>query len=197
VAPRLRPAVFLDRDGVLNRAFEVDGVPTPPPSPVELELLPGVVEACHELAGLGFVLLVVTNQPDIARGRIDAATVDALNRRLRDELPLTDVLVCPHDDADGCACRKPAPGLLLDGARRHGVDLGASVMVGDRWRDVEAGRRAGVRTVFVDHGYAERSPDGAELTVGSLAEAVPWIAARLAPDTGTGTGFESGSEGGK
>jgi D-glycero-D-manno-heptose 1,7-bisphosphate phosphatase len=171
-----RPAVFLDRDGVLNRAFVVDGVPHPPASVDDLELLPGVAAACRRLHDLGFALVVVTNQPDIARGAVDPAAVDEVNDRLREWLPLDDVLVCPHDDADRCDCRKPLPGLILRGARELGVDLARSVMVGDRWRDVEAGRAAGVRTVFVDHGYAEAS-GGADLVVTGLSEAVDWIVA--------------------
>ncbi len=149
------PAVFLDRDGVLNHAPVRAGRPHPPAALDEVELLPGVAEACRRLAGAGWALVVVTNQPDIARGTTDRARVDELNRAVTDGLPVLDVLVCPHDDADGCACRKPRPGLLLEAAERWGLDLAGSVMVGDRWRDVDAGRAAGVRTVFVDRGYAE------------------------------------------
>jgi D-glycero-D-manno-heptose 1,7-bisphosphate phosphatase len=121
-----RTAVFLDRDGVLNRAVVLHGVPRPPSSLDELELLPGVREACYRLHEADLLLVVVTNQPDVARGAQTAAVVDALNERLTDELPLDDVLVCLHDDADGCACRKPKPGLLIDAARRWEIDLGAT-----------------------------------------------------------------------
>ena len=170
-----RAAVFLDRDGVLNEAVVVDGRPHPPASLDELRTLPGVAEACRRLSGAGFTLIVVTNQPDIARGTVDEALVRAMNDRLQAELGLDTVMVCPHDDGDGCACRKPRPGMLLEAGRRWDVDLRRSVMVGDRWRDVEAGQAAGTRTVFVDHGYAERRPRGADLTVGSLKESIEWI----------------------
>jgi D-glycero-D-manno-heptose 1,7-bisphosphate phosphatase len=183
-----RRAVFLDRDGVLNRATVVDGVPHPPATVDDLELLPGVADACRRLHDLGFVLLVVTNQPDIARGTVARSTVDAVNDRLREWLPLDDVLVCPHDDPDDCDCRKPRPGVLLAGAARWGVDPSASVMVGDRWRDVEAGLRAGCRTVFVDHGYAERESFAPDLVVTSLAEAVPWIAGGVTTQNPGGDG---------
>jgi D-glycero-D-manno-heptose 1,7-bisphosphate phosphatase len=172
--PRRR-AVFLDRDGVLNRVRLVDGRPHPPRTPAELELLPGVDSACRTLHDAGWLLVVVTNQPDVARGATSRAEVEALNAALARRLPLDDVRVCFHDDADDCACRKPRPGLLRDAARTWNVELPASVMVGDRWRDVDAGREAGCRTVFVDHGYDERRPAAVDLTVGSLAEAVPWI----------------------
>jgi transaldolase len=169
-----RRAVFLDRDGVLNRATVSRGVPHPP-SGADLEVLPGVAEACTRLRDAGYLLIVVTNQPDVARGTSSHAAVDALNRSLLQRLPLDDVLVCPHDDGDACGCRKPREGLLLEAARTWGIDLRRSVMVGDRWRDVEAGRRAGCATVFVDHGYAERSPQSPDLVVRQLVEAVPWI----------------------
>jgi D-glycero-D-manno-heptose 1,7-bisphosphate phosphatase len=172
----LKRAVFLDRDGVLNRAFVVDGVPHPPATVQELELLPGVKEATGRLSAEGWLLVVVTNQPDIARGQTTREAVDRLHEALREQLPLDDVRVCPHDNADRCDCRKPAPGLLLAAAREHGIDLGASVMVGDRWRDIEAGRRAGTRTVYVQSGdYDEPAPAAPDLTVPSLLEAVPWI----------------------
>ena len=171
-----RRAVFLDRDGVLNRAEVRGGRPHPPASLEALELLPGVPEACRALKARGFLLVVVTNQPDVARGTQRREVVDAIHARLRAELPLDDVRACFHDDADGCACRKPAPGLLLQAARDHRLALEACYLVGDRWRDVEAGQAAGCRTIFIDHGWAERRPAAPSATVASLAEAAAWIA---------------------
>lgn len=181
------PAVFLDRDGVLNRTLVRGGKPHPPSSLEELEILPGVPEACAELSGAGLKLVVVTNQPDVRRGTQRREVVDAINRAVRERLRLDDVRVCPHDDSDRCDCRKPAPGLIIAASRELGLALEASVMVGDRWRDVESGRRAGCRTVFVDHGYSERRPDAPDLTVRSLAEAVPWILRTLAREGESGT----------
>jgi D-glycero-D-manno-heptose 1,7-bisphosphate phosphatase len=134
-----------------------------------------VVAACSSLRAAGFLLIVVTNQPDIARGDLTLDTLSAVHAALTSRVPLDDVLFCPHDDHDGCPCRKPAPGLLLEAAERFGIGLRGSVMVGDRWRDIEAGQRAGCRTVFVDHGYREPKPAGQDLTAASLPEAVPWI----------------------
>jgi D-glycero-D-manno-heptose 1,7-bisphosphate phosphatase len=169
-----RRAVFLDRDGVLNAAVVRDGAPRPPGDVDEVEVLPGVEEACNRLRTAGFELVVVTNQPDIARGVQTQETVWRINDALLVALPLDEVVVCPHDDADGCACRKPKPGMLVDAAQRRGIDLNASFMVGDRWRDVEAGVRAGCTTVFLDRGYHERSvqPD---VSVSDLGEAAVWI----------------------
>jgi D-glycero-D-manno-heptose 1,7-bisphosphate phosphatase len=167
-------AVFLDRDGVINRAVVRDGKPHPPDSIEELEVLPGVPDALLKLRGAGFRLIVVTNQPDVARGTQTREVVEAMHVRLMSELPVDDVVTCYHD-GDGCDCRKPKPGALLDAAHRHGVELEQSFMVGDRWRDIEAGQRAGCRCLFVDHGYAEQQPAGSFVRVTSLAAAAEWI----------------------
>jgi len=174
----VRRAVFLDRDGVINRALVRDGKPYPPSSADGVEVLPGVLAALHRLKAAGYLLVVVTNQPDVARGTQSRDTVEAIHARLASEVPVDEFRTCFHDDDDDCACRKPKPGLILDAARAHDVDLRASIMVGDRWRDVEAGRRAGCATVFLDYGYAERRPDGPDLVARSLAEAAEWILSR-------------------
>lgn len=173
-----RRAVFLDRDGVLNASMVRDNRPYPPSSQDEFRLLPGVEAACARLKEAGYLLIVVTNQPDIARGSAKQGDVDAINAVLKESLPLDEISVCPHDDRDGCACRKPKPGLLLAAARRWGIDLSASFMVGDRWRDIEAGRAAGCRTIFIDYGYAERRPAAPDLVTTSLAAAMPVIVAQ-------------------
>jgi D-glycero-D-manno-heptose 1,7-bisphosphate phosphatase len=170
-----RPAVFLDRDGVLNEAFVRDGTPTPPPSVAEFRLLPGVVDACTELKHAGFALVVVTNQPDIARGTQTWAEVNRMHERLRSLVPVDKVYVCPHDDVDACACRKPQPGMLLAAAEQLDLDLTRSACIGDRWRDVEAAHRAGVTAIYVDCNYDERAPVGADVAVANLPEAAAWI----------------------
>jgi D-glycero-D-manno-heptose 1,7-bisphosphate phosphatase len=170
------PAVFLDRDGVLNRPVLRDGRPHPPESVEDLAVYPDATASLRRLKAVGFALVVVTNQPDVARGLQRAEVVHQINRELCQRIDdLTAVYVCFHDDVDGCHCRKPAPGLLLDAAHDLGLDLSRSFMVGDRWRDVEAGRRAGCRTVYIDRQYSEPSPENADLVTGSLADAVSWI----------------------
>jgi transaldolase len=170
-----RRAVFLDRDGVLNAVGLRRGTATPPRSVDDLVILPGVEEACQLLRAAGFLLVCVTNQPDVARGTKQIGEVEAINRHLRDVLALDDVSTCPHDDIDACTCRKPKPGMLEDAARRWSVDLERSVMVGDRWVDIEAGRRAGCTTVLIGDGHADQETIRADLTAGCLAEAVPRI----------------------
>ncbi|MGZ8847844.1 MAG: D-glycero-alpha-D-manno-heptose-1,7-bisphosphate 7-phosphatase [Pyrinomonadaceae bacterium] len=171
----MRRAVFLDRDGVLNRAIVRDGKPYPPATVQELEMLPDVVEACRDLRQAGFLLIVVTNQPDVARGRQRRENVEAINSVLKDRLALDDVRVCYHDDSDSCACRKPKSGMLLEAAQEWSIDLSGSFMVGDRWKDVEAGKKAGCKTIFVDCGYSEDTPQSFDARVSSLAEAAKWI----------------------
>jgi D-sedoheptulose 7-phosphate isomerase len=171
-----RRAVFLDRDGVINKAFVRDGKPFPPPSPQELEVLPGVPEALQELKSHGYVLLVVTNQPDVGRGKLSRKMLDGMHQALRGQLPLDDILVCCHTDEDNCDCRKPQPGMLLEAARKYSIDLADSFMVGDRWRDVEAGYNAGCKTILIDYGYSEKTPEHEpDLRVSSLREAADWI----------------------
>ncbi len=172
----MRRAVFLDRDGVLNEPVVRDGKPYPPSSLADVTLCEGARDALTSLRDAGFRLICVTNQPDIARGTIERSTVDAINDHIRTALGLDDLLVCAHDDADDCPCRKPRPGLVLEGARRNTVDVSASYLVGDRWRDIEAGDAAGCRTVLVDRGYAERTSRHApDARVGSVVEAARWI----------------------
>jgi len=171
IGSTLRRAVFLDRDGVLNRAIVRNGRPYPPQSLRELKILPKVSEATQALKRAGFLLVMVTNQPDVARGSADRAVVEAMNASLVDALGLDAALCCFHDEADNCHCRKPLPGMLNDAASTLGIDLRASYMVGDRWRDTEAGRRAGCSTLFIDYGYDERQPEQVDHRVGSLWEA--------------------------
>jgi D-glycero-D-manno-heptose 1,7-bisphosphate phosphatase len=180
----LTAAVFFDRDGVLNEAILRDGKPYPPRSPAELRIVAGAAADLARLKSLGLALVVVTNQPDVARGTGDIASVAAIHDQLRRELPIDDVIACFHDDRDLCGCRKPKPGLLLEGAARFGVELSRSFMVGDRWRDVEAGQAAGCKTVWIDCGYQERGPSRpADARVASLSEAVAWILQELRKET--------------
>jgi D-glycero-D-manno-heptose 1,7-bisphosphate phosphatase len=165
-------AVFLDRDGVINRAIVRSGRPYPPKDLSELEVFEGVLEALTALKSAKFMLIVVTNQPDVARGTTEKYAVETINRYLKSQLPLDEFRTCYHDDDEGCDCRKPAPGALLAAAKDHGIDMGSSYMVGDRWRDIEAGQRAGCKTIFIDYGYSERQPTHVDYTVQSLKDAM-------------------------
>jgi len=167
----MRRAVFLDRDGVLNRAIVLNGLPYPPQNLTELEILPGVSQALTALRQAGFLLIVVTNQPDVKRGTVSKLTVDSMNNYLFSHLCLDQVRTCYHDNNDACMCRKPLPGMLFEAAKDFDIDLSNSFIVGDRWRDVEAGERAGCQTFFIDYGYFEAKPNNPNYTVSSLLEA--------------------------
>ncbi len=166
-------AVFLDRDGVLNEPIVRAGKPYPPASLDELVIAPGAREALTRLKAAHYRLVVVTNQPDVATGVQRRDVVEAINAALLTALPLDEVRVCYHDDRAACDCRKPAPGLLLQSPEH---DLPRSVMVGDRWRDMEAGARAGVGAcVLIDRAYSESMTVEPDVRVPTLAEAADWI----------------------
>ena len=172
----LRRAVFLDRDGVLNRAVVRDGKPYPPESAAVLEIPEDVPAALAALKNEGFLLFVVTNQPDIARGSLSPESLEEIHRALVARLPIDGFFVCRHQDSDGCDCRKPSPGLLLEAASQYQLNLPLCYLVGDRWRDVDAGYRAGCSTIFLDYGYQERAPDHEpSARVKSLKAAADWI----------------------
>lgn len=171
----LRPAVFLDRDGVLNRTFVRGGVSHPPDAVGEVEILPGVAEALGRLVARKLPLIVVTNQPDVARGNQTREEVERINRYLGERLPLTAFYVCFHDTPDNCACRKPKSGLLTDAAAAYNIDLKRSFMVGDRWSDVAAGQAAGCRTVLIDLPHSQGSRCAPDAQAKDLGEAVDRI----------------------
>jgi D-glycero-D-manno-heptose 1,7-bisphosphate phosphatase len=174
--------VFLDRDGVINRAILRDGKPHPPRTLGEVELVPDALPALQRLHEEGFLLVVITNQPDVARGTQERSTVEAINDRLASALPIDEFVVCYHDDAAACECRKPKPGGILDAASRLGINVRSSFLIGDRWRDIEAGQRAGCSNYFIDYGYAERQPVPPFSRVHSLAEAADDIVKRIAAE---------------
>jgi D-glycero-D-manno-heptose 1,7-bisphosphate phosphatase len=172
-------AVFLDRDGVLTLALVRDGKAYAPTTPGEMEIDADAPAALARLKAAGFLLVVITNQPDVARGITRREDVECMHAILRAALPLDAFFVCFHDNQDMCACRKPQPGLLLEAAAAHAIDLARSFMVGDRWRDVEAGAAAGCRTVWIDRGYTEQAPANVpDARVDSLRAAADWILAR-------------------
>jgi D-glycero-D-manno-heptose 1,7-bisphosphate phosphatase len=174
-------AIFFDRDGVLCRAIVRDGRPYPPRKIGELTLEDGAQSALARLAPVVPLLFVVTNQPDVARGTLSREIAEELNAELLKRLPITRIYTCYHDDSDGCSCRKPLPGALLEAADEYGVDLRASFMLGDRWRDIEAGAAAGCTTVLIQKDYAERRPRcEPDIVVRSITEAVDCILDRLA-----------------
>lgn len=183
---QLRPAVFLDRDGTLNRQLIRDGKPYPPQTLAEFELFEGVPQACARLAAAGYILVVATNQPDVGRGTQSQAVVEAMHTRLRELVPAISAIEVSYDAGRDSAGppprrRKPEPGMLLDAALSLDLDLTRSWMIGDRWRDIDCGKRAGVRTVFIDFGYAEQLRARPDFIVRSFREAAEVILAAAKP----------------
>ncbi len=182
-APAGRPAVFLDRDGTLNVPVVRDGFPYPPASAGEFVLFDGAAAACRALHAAGYVLVVATNQPDVGRGTQPQAVVEAMHARLRELIPeIARIEVCyapgqgqksPEDYR-----RKPEPGMLTDAAAALGLDLKRSWMIGDRWRDIDCGHRAGVRSVFIDLGYREELKEAPTFVVKSIGEAAAIVIAQ-------------------
>jgi D-glycero-D-manno-heptose 1,7-bisphosphate phosphatase len=173
-------AVFLDRDGVLNRALVRNRKPYAPRHLGEFRLLPGTAAAVRELKSVGFLIIVVTNQPDVGHGLTTPQALAAMHARLSERLPVDAILVCPHRQDAGCACRKPRPGMIHQAQTAWGIDASRSYLVGDRATDIVAGRAAGLYTVFLDRGYAEPLLEPPDARVGSLRQAVRQILAREA-----------------
>ena len=169
----MRRAVFLDRDGVINRALERASKPYPPTSLAEFEILPEVPGALATLKAAGFLLIVATNQPDVGRGTLAKEAVEKIHAHMAAQLPLDRVEVCFHagKGLSDCDCRKPKPGMLLRAAKELGVDLAQSWMVGDRWRDIDCGHAAGCKTIFIDRGYAEELKQKPDFSARHLGEA--------------------------
>lgn len=171
-----RSAVFLDRDGVINRAIVRNGKPFAPVNFSEVELIEGVGPGLARLRNMGFLNVVVTNQPDLSTGKQTSTTLGAIHDWMMNTLDLDAIFVCPHLSSHHCECRKPKPGLLDQAREQLGIDYRKSFLVGDRWSDVEAGQRASLKAIFfIDYKYAEPKPTGDFQTVTSLAEAAERI----------------------
>jgi D-glycero-D-manno-heptose 1,7-bisphosphate phosphatase len=174
-AHRLRQAVFLDRDGVIVVPEFRDRRSFAPRRLQDFRLYPEAATSLQKLKQAGFLLAVVTNQPDVGNGLISRSEVEAMHEIMRRELPLDAVKVCFHGQAERCDCRKPRPGMILEAADELGINLKRSFMVGDRSSDVEAGRAAGCATVFIDLGYALPAPDSPDYVARSIGQAAELI----------------------
>jgi D-glycero-D-manno-heptose 1,7-bisphosphate phosphatase len=174
-----RPAVFLDRDGVINRVVVRNGLPYPPSHIEEFELYEDVSDGCARLKAASFLLVVITNQPDVGRGTQSHEAVEAMNMKMQSMLSLLDrIEVCYHAGecyGQPCDCRKPRPGLIFRAVAELNIDLKRSYVVGDRWRDVDCARAAGCRAIFIQRGYKEALRDAPDFTVANFNEAVSAI----------------------
>lgn len=171
-----RPAVFLDRDGVINRVVVRKGMPYPPSHVEEFELYDDVPDGCARLKAANFLLVVITNQPDVGRGTQSREAVEAMNLKMQSALPLLDrIEICYHAGeryGEPCDCRKPRPGLILRAVAELNIDPKRSYVIGDRWRDVDCARGAGCRAILIQRGYNESLREAPDFTVANFDEAV-------------------------
>jgi D-glycero-D-manno-heptose 1,7-bisphosphate phosphatase len=171
----MKRAVFLDRDGVVNLSLVREGRPYAPRTIEEFKISPEIHEL-KRLKDLGYLLIIATNQPDVAHGLISPSFLDDAHGQLREAFPFDDIFVCPHSNKDNCECRKPKPGMIQDARDKFDIDLAQSYLIGDRWRDVLAGQAAGCSTVFLDYGYREETPEfHPNFVCDTLTEAIIWI----------------------
>ena len=171
----MRKAIFLDRDGVLNKSLIENGKPKAPKKKLDLELLPKVPEALAMLRSHNFELVVITNQPDLANGSISEKDLTEIHDVIKLHTKLENFYVCPHSDADNCECRKPKTGLILSAIADLNLSINGSFLVGDRWRDIQAGQSVGLTCFYIDYSYAEEKPRPPFIEVASLMDATKII----------------------
>lgn len=165
----MKKAIFLDRDGVINESFVIDGKPFPPRKIKELKIIESSIEAV-KLFKQHFFVFIITNQPDVARGLMHIDDLTAINNKIKELFNVDEIFSCIHDDKDLCLCRKPMPGMILSAAEKYNIDLTQSFVVGDRWKDIEAGIKSGCKTVFIDYNYSEKKPQKYNYKVKTLLE---------------------------
>jgi len=172
---KISRAIFIDRDGVLVIPEFREGRSFAPRNLHDFRIYPGAAESARRLKEAGYTLVVVTNQPDVGNGLVDRSVVEKMHEKLLAAMPIDAIEVCYHTNADDCDCRKPKPGMLLRAAERMGLDCSRSLMVGDRWSDVEAAKAAGCKSVFIDLNYRDRRPEQPDFVVSSFTQAVELI----------------------
>lgn len=168
-------AIFLDRDGVINKVVMRKGIVSSPWKLEEFEILPDVKECLEEFEEMGFLNIVFTSQPDVSRGLLKIEDLEEMHKSIMKMLPVDEVKFCPHDDKDNCNCRKPKPGLLLEAAKKWSIDLKNSFVIGDTWKDIGAGKGAGCKTILIRREYNKDFQKDYDFEVNNLKETVEII----------------------
>ena len=171
----MNKCVFLDRDGIINESLVVDGKPIAPGKLSDLVLVEDIEGPLKALKDLGYYLIIITNQPDVARKKIKKQAVLDINNQISQMMPIDDIFVCFHDNNDMCDCRKPKPGNIFRAQEKYKIELSESYMIGDRETDILAGKAANLKTIFVDYNYNEKKPDDYDYLAYSPAEAIKII----------------------
>ena len=148
-------AVFLDRDGVINKPVIINKKPYAPTKYTEFKFYPGIYENLQALKNNGFLRIVVTNQPDIGNGKTKLQEVQLMHDKLMKTNLIDGIYMCSHNQREQCSCRKPGIKMLTDAKSKFNINMSRSWLIGDRWSDVTAAHNAGLTPIFVDHGYAE------------------------------------------
>jgi D-glycero-D-manno-heptose 1,7-bisphosphate phosphatase len=167
-------AIFLDRDGVLNKAIVRNRKPYPPSTIDELEILEGVYEGVELLKHSGYRLIVITNQPDVSRGLTTIEKVNEINNSIIQLLNVDEIMCCFHDDNENCECRKPKPGMILEAVKKWNIDLSVSYLIGDRWRDIQTAKNIGLTSILIKYDYDEKKIN-ADFECNNLEEAANYI----------------------
>lgn len=163
-------AVFLDRDGIINVTQVINKKPVAIRAFEQFVFVEGIQKAIDKFIKIGYTIFVVTNQPDISRGKIKIEEVEKINRHILHELPIKKIYMCTHDYYDNCECKKPKAGMLFSAKKEYDVELKSSWIIGDRWSDIEAGKNAGCKTIFVDYGYDEKLKSNPDIIVKNVKE---------------------------
>lgn len=167
-------AIFLDRDGIINKVIIRNGKPSSPRRFEEFRFLPNVKKNLKIFKKMGFLNIIFTNQPDVSRGFLEIEELEKMHKLIAEKLPVDDIKFCPHDDSDNCPCRKPKPGLILQAVKKWSIDLKKSYVIGDSWKDMGAGRAASCQTIMIKRKYNKDLKDY-NFKVNSLKEAIEII----------------------
>jgi len=168
-------AIFIDRDGVINRVIMRDGKPSSPWKLEEFEILPDVKECLKAFKKMGFLNIIFTSQPDISRGSLKMEELKKMHKVISETLLVDEIKFCPHDDKDNCSCRKPKPGLILDAVKKWSIDLDKSYVVGDSWKDIGAGKSAGCKTFLLRREYNKNYQKDYDFEISNLKQMVEII----------------------
>ena len=166
----MNSAIFLDRDGVVNYSIICEKKPYAPLNLNELKIIPEIKSVINTFKQRQFKVFVITNQPDVARGKVKKEEVEKINASIQSQLSIDEIFTCYHDNQDHCECRKPKPGAFIALSQKYNIDLTKSIMVGDRAKDIEAAKNANCPSVFIDYGYNEIKPLDQNYTINGISE---------------------------
>ena len=169
-------ALFLDRDGIINRSFKnKKGKPKAPTLFKDFIFLPFLKNYLNEIKKLNFNIIIITNQPDISYGVLKEAELYKMHSKIYSSLPVTNIYVCKHSKEDNCKCRKPKTGLFRQALKKYNLNLKNSYAIGDRWSDIVASYKCGIKSIYVDRNYNEPKPTKQIFTTKSTKKALEYI----------------------